>query len=59
MAKLMGWEKQKLKEKILDIGSPEWRKVCNRLNELDSKGWTNLSKEETNEHTELTKQLPD
>ncbi|MFA6074048.1 MAG: hypothetical protein WC758_08075 [Candidatus Woesearchaeota archaeon] len=41
----------------LQIGSPEWRKVCDRLNELDSKGWKNLSKEEVAEHIKLFKQL--
>lgn len=41
----------------LQIGSPEWRKVCFRLNELNSKGWKNLSKEEVAEHRKLFKQI--
>ena len=48
-----------MEQKPLTISSPEWRQVCNRLNELDSKGWMKLSKEEVDEHTGLTKQLPD
>jgi hypothetical protein len=43
---------------VLTIGSPKWRKVCTRLNELDSKGWKNLSQEEVDEHQKLFKQLP-
>lgn len=37
----------------------ERQNIVERLNEFDSKGWTNLSKEEVNEHIGLTKQLSD